>query len=141
MKDEFNPGLAQLREVFEKNLKLTLQEFIFEEIREFSSADWRSAVKALVDDPERRNFPRLGEIKAELKKAASRRRHAEWEETKRRDYQVTLDIMNSERGDDLRELNLNRIKRLLAAIDEGPKAVERLREQLEKEPNCSFAPG
>lgn len=71
--DEFFAGLDELSLNYEKRLKPELSRRIHQRLQNHSNQDWLAAVDALISDPERRMFPRFGEMQRAILQAASMR--------------------------------------------------------------------
>lgn len=84
-KESFFNGIERLCLAFEHKIKPELSALIYEEISRWNESDWQAAIKALLSDPQRRHFPRIGEIQKALSDASIQRYQREKEDQQWRD--------------------------------------------------------
>lgn len=126
LRAEFDAGMNTLMTIYEKRVKGDLADMIFERVKYHDRSDWMRGVRGLMEDPDRKMFPRLGEIMYSVSDAASYRREAEWNEQKHRERQEIDTIMQGPSGDTIRDQSKGKIRALILAIGEGRQEVEAL---------------
>jgi hypothetical protein len=69
-KEALTDGLNRLATEYEKGIKAERSAAWLRELSGWSDEDWRRAVQLIMDEEDRRAFPRIGEMKAALRLAA-----------------------------------------------------------------------
>ena len=126
--EEFSDGMVRLLTAFEKKANIDWNNMLYDRIRGYTHGDWKEAVMMLIEDPERRTFPRIGEVIRVLRIVGGRRIQAEADNQKRREREEVDRLMNSPEGDKLRAENKETTRFIIKAL--SLRNVEKRKEAL-----------
>lgn len=131
----FSTGLGLLADAFDKRVSDSLRAVMWAQLQDYRDMDFAHAVQALIDEPDRRGWPRIGEIKAAIGRAAEARHDREWAETKRREAREVAELMHAPHKAGARAENRAFLRRLIETIPDGAEAIKALVREIDPDPD------